>query len=295
MTTKPVSNPIGRDGLPVPWTTCIFGSGCIGITLDGGRCLAHVNENQVGAALRQLRETGAIDARGVRIDTSLLKRLLDSLPRDGEGRWLGQAWFDQATFVGEADFDDVIFRDEARFYYATFEQKASFQGATFKADARFEGARFKRRTVFMQAKFEDLARFEDARVEKEAWFHRAEFESGTWFDNAIFMDLLWLAEVAFETARHFGPILVYKELRLNSSLFKQRVRIEVATPRLSGKETRFLAGVQLRVRWAQINFDDAEFAAAAILAGAPPFTHLDEGQLVAAWPDGLGGPPRPPG
>lgn len=168
MTRNPVSNPIGRDGLPVGWKTCISGGACIGIALDGGRCLAHANEDQVAAALRQLTETGAIDARGVRIDASLLKRLLGSLPRDGKTRWLGQAWFDQATFVGEADFDDVIFRDEARFPYAIFEQKADFLGATFKADARFEGARFKRRTVFMQAKFEDLARFEDARVEKEA-------------------------------------------------------------------------------------------------------------------------------
>src|SRR6266498_1080082 len=136
----------------VNWKTCSRSSTCIGVAIhDGGPCLAHAEESSVTSAITQLKETGAIDGRGVRFSGPLLQRLLASLPRDIGRRWLGQALFDQATFTGEANFDGIAFRGDARFYYATFERRAGFQDARFEADAWFEGARFRARTVFMVA------------------------------------------------------------------------------------------------------------------------------------------------
>jgi uncharacterized protein YjbI with pentapeptide repeats len=252
---------------PVKWETCDHDAACIGVAMGEGSCLAHAEEKHVDAALRQLRINGRIDARGVCFDHSLLNRLLANLPRDEERRYLGPAWFDQATFVEPVDLSGIVFVETVRFYYATFKRGASFHRSTFKTDAWFQGASFNRRTDFMAARFEKVARFEDSRFDKEVWFHRARFQDGTWFDGATFMDHLWLAEVAFETSRHFGPILVHKRLSLDDSVFKERIKIEVVTPDFSGRGVRFLGGVHLRVRWAELNLDDAEFAASSLLAG----------------------------
>ncbi len=266
----------------VNWKTCSRSSTCIGVAIhDGGPCLAHAEESSVTSAITQLKETGAIDGRGVRFSGPLLQRLLASLPRDIGRRWLGQALFDQATFTGEANFDGIAFRGDARFYYATFERRAGFQDARFEADAWFEGARFRARTVFMVANFENLARFEDSFFTKEVWLHRARFKGGTWFDNATFLDLLWLSETVFETARDLGPILVHKELRLDGSLFKERITIEAVTPKLICKGVRFPAGVQIRVRWAEVILDDAEFAASSLLIGVPSIdANFDEAEFA---------------
>jgi len=133
----------------------------------------------------------------------------------------------------------------------------------------------------MVANFENLARFEDSFFTKEVWLHRARFKGGTWFDNATFLDLLWLSETVFETARDLGPILVHKELRLDGSLFKERITIEAVTPKLICKGVRFPAGVQIRVRWAEVILDDAEFAASSLLIGVPSIdANFDEAEFA---------------
>ena len=65
----------------VDWLTCDE-DGCIGICLDAGdKCLAHAGDDERDAALEQVAQTGKIDARGVRISSALLKKILDSTPR----------------------------------------------------------------------------------------------------------------------------------------------------------------------------------------------------------------------
>jgi hypothetical protein len=46
------------------------------------------------------------------------------------------------------------------------------------------------------------------------------------------------------------------------------------------RRARFLAGVQLRVRWAQVALDDADLAAPSTLTGVPAFPRLNEGRLL---------------
>jgi hypothetical protein len=60
-------------------------------------------------------------------------------------------------------------------------------------------------------------------------------------------------------------MLVRKCLRLDQAVFHERAQIEVAAAAVCCQRTRFLAGVQLRVRWAQVVLDDADLAAPSIL------------------------------
>jgi hypothetical protein len=85
------------------------------------------------------------------------------------------------------------------------------------------------------------------------------------------MDHLWLAEVMFETSRHFGPVLVHRRLSLDDSIFRERIKIEAVTAKFNGTGVRFLGGAHLRIRWAELDFDDAEFAASTSLAGVQTF------------------------
>ena len=65
----------------VTWPTCDQ-EGCIGIRLDaGGSCLAHAEDEQRDAALKQISETGKVDVRGVTISVALLGKILSSTPR----------------------------------------------------------------------------------------------------------------------------------------------------------------------------------------------------------------------
>ena len=65
----------------VEWPTCEQ-AGCIGIRLTSARmCLAHSGEDETAAALKRVRETGAIDVRGVPITGALLERILTAAPR----------------------------------------------------------------------------------------------------------------------------------------------------------------------------------------------------------------------
>ncbi|MGZ4288788.1 MAG: pentapeptide repeat-containing protein [Solirubrobacteraceae bacterium] len=96
---------------------------------------------------------GAIDARGVRLQSDQLRRLLDAAPPDPQrpgGRLLREASFCETTFSGDADFSDV-----------TFSGDAVFRTARFEGTARFEKARFKRQAVFQDTNWKGEARFSD--------------------------------------------------------------------------------------------------------------------------------------
>ena len=124
--------------------------------------------------------------------------------------------------------------------------------------AKFEGATFKDRAVFNEATFKGEAAFRGTTFEAEARFDMA----------------------TFEAAREFGPVRARRQLVFDAATFKQRARIEAAADTLNARGAQFPAGVQLRLRWAQVVLDDADLAAPSILSGAPPFHDLDE-QLVS--------------
>lgn len=76
------------------------------------------------------------------------------------------------------------------------------------------------------------------------------------------------ARAVFERARELGPFVVGSRLVLDDCVFSERVRLEVAARVVSARATTFAAGALLRMRWAEIALDDADFARPSTLSGA---------------------------
>ena len=117
------------DQTGIQWPIC-GEHGCIGVGLGApARCIAHARDEDRNATLRQLGETGEIDARGVPITQTLLEQILAAAPRDAEDHpKFKTARFDWATFQGKAVFDGAIFQGKAVFRVATFQVDAGFRG-----------------------------------------------------------------------------------------------------------------------------------------------------------------------
>ncbi|MEU3778368.1 pentapeptide repeat-containing protein [Streptomyces sp. NPDC032472] len=214
-----------------------------------------------------------------------------------EAAFTGWTWFGGATFKGAARFHSATFEDEARFDVATFQDEAWFEKATFKDDVWFgSNITFGGRAEFHAARFCGLAGFAGTVFEDDAWFVGAAFENEARFDGAIFKTGAGFESVTFDRAKRLGPILLRGWLLLDDSVFKQRIRIEASVGTVRSERAQFPAGVHFRLRWAQVILDDADLAAPAILAGVPSIKELHEDDLLSGWwPDGPGGPPRPPG
>ena len=103
------------------------------------KCLAHAGDEQPNATLKQLGETGEIDARGVPITEALVDQILAAAQRDPDDHpTFRAARFERATFQGAAWFREATFQSAAEFDNATFEG-AWFDGATFQRYAGFGG------------------------------------------------------------------------------------------------------------------------------------------------------------
>jgi Pentapeptide repeats (9 copies) len=183
---------------------------CNGVCLaTGDRCLAHAADRDVEAELERLAGGGALDARGVPINSQLLDRLLAAVPRNDDGQptltaprfkgatFHGEAQFNRVTFQGDAEFSDVIFEGDARFREATFCGLVNFGGAIFQGKAWFAGVTFLGDAWFLGATFRDWAGFGWATFHSWVGFAGATFEGAARFDG-----------VTFEKARQFGPMLV---------------------------------------------------------------------------------------
>jgi uncharacterized protein YjbI with pentapeptide repeats len=206
-------------------------------------------------------------------------------------RFMDTAGFDQASFTGHASFLRTTFTSSATFEGAMFEHHARFDRATFKRDATFRQATFSRVAAFGRAAFMGTAEFTEATFTGPAGFSRGLFKDNTWFNQAIFEREATFGrarfegearfrDATFERARQLGPMVVHMHLDLDGALFHERIQIEVSTAILSCRRTRFLAGVQLRVRRAQVVLDDADLAAPSVVSSANPFPRLSEGD----WP-----------
>lgn len=195
----------------------------------------------------------------------------------------GEGWFEGTTFERTAWFVDATFQGDARFAAADFQGIVRFDRATFQRDARFRGAWFSRETaMFREVTFQRDARFDRATFQGVAQFEKASFQDSTWFDGATFRRDARYDGATFQRSRQLGPMLVRKGLVLDGAIFHERLQIQVSAAAVCCQRTRFLAGVQLRMRWAQVVLDDADLAAPSILTGVPPFPNLDEGRWAKA-------------
>jgi Pentapeptide repeats (9 copies) len=127
-----------------------------------------------------------------------------------------------------------------------------------------------------------MAVFRDATFRGDAGFRMATFQSDTVLAGATFQGYALFDKATFQQARQLGPMLVRKSLLLRQAVFHQRAQIEVAAAAVCCQQARFPAGVQLRVRWAQVVLDDADLAAPSILTGAPAFQEVEEGRWARA-------------
>ncbi|MFE5584135.1 pentapeptide repeat-containing protein [Kitasatospora sp. NPDC056531] len=310
----PTTDPVGCRGIHVPGHTA---------------CLAHLADADRPAYFAGLAPGAHIDHRGTPFTEALLTGLLLALqdPTTGQphlggarfggatftgdawfsgttftgGAWFGEAtfsgdaWFDGATFTSDAGFDGATFTSGAWFSGTTFTGGAWFGGTTFTGDAGFNGATFPGDARFDGATFTSDARFDGATFTGDAGFNGATFTSDARFDGAVFRRPGRFERARFEQTRQFGPLLAHRGLVLDEAQFMQPVRIEVSTIGLSCRRARFPGGVQLRLRWARVVLDDADFPAPSILTGIPQpasdhgWLLAQEPRIAGAWQRLLGG------
>jgi hypothetical protein len=201
--------------------------------------------------------------------------------------FVGSVLFGHATFAGDARFGHATFAGDARFSHATFVGNARFSHATFAGNATFSHATFAYAAGFGFVTFSGDARFDDVSFAHGAGFGHAIFARVANFDSAVFRHSAAFGSARFEQARKFGPLLAYRGLVLDSAEFSQPVEIEVSSSGICCRGTRFQGGAQLRLRWARVSLDEADFPAPSILAGVPQLSSsklaTQEEQIVRSW------------
>jgi uncharacterized protein YjbI with pentapeptide repeats len=302
---------VGSDAR-VDWETCTFDDPCIGVTVAGHRCLAHLDESDFAPVLARIESERVIDARGVRLAQPLLDRLLavvrdrndQVVLREAQFAWAtfegvadfsggatfeDEAAFDGATFEGDtsfagatfegdtsfvgaifrddADFDGTAFKRDARFWMAAFEGRADFYHATFRADADFDEATFRVVAGFGEATFRGLAGFRGVTFKGVADFERATFGRAAAFGEATFRDDAVFDRVSLAAGSDLGPMVVLGVFRWSDATVAEPLTLRVSAPRLVCARTRFAGGTTLRVGWAEVALDGADFAAPSILLG----------------------------
>jgi hypothetical protein len=202
-----------------------------------------------------------------------------------------KASFEGASFARGASFSASIFGNDANFAETTFAPGISFRRVTFGRQATFRRTTFGDRAwfthvtfgpgaSFAQATFEGRARFNLTTFAERAGFEETTFSGQVTFESAVFGGRTTFRLATFERARSFGPLVVIEPLSLEQTSFLEPVRLEIAAPRVLASRARFPEGADLRMRWAEIVLDEADFGAPSILASAPPFPAVDEQELV---------------
>ena len=192
-------------------------------------------------------------------------------------RFSGDAGFARASFSQLAVFGGASFSGDARFGGASFSRNAVFGGASFSGDARFAGASFSRNALFDGASvsgvalfdgasFSQLAVFGGASFSGVARFVGASFSQLAVFDGAGFSGVVLFDGARFEAAGVLGPLLVCDRLSLDGAVFVQRVGLIASARRASFTGTEFRRGADLRLRWAEVWFEDTDFGEEALLA-----------------------------
>jgi uncharacterized protein YjbI with pentapeptide repeats len=202
------------------WPTCSEDR-CFGVRLAASPlCLAHADDRQRNATLKQLGKTGEIDARGVPISQWLLERILATAPHDTDNRPTFTApLFERAVFQSGAGFKGVVFQGNAGFERVTFEPgDTRFDGATFQGGASFDGATFK-----------DITEFDGATFRGGASFHGATFEGGILFDGVTFQGDAKFLWVAFQGGGSFNEATFQGNAEFDGATFDYQAEFDRTT------------------------------------------------------------------
>ncbi|MEU3691302.1 pentapeptide repeat-containing protein [Streptomyces narbonensis] len=223
----------------------------------------------LGAALRfQVAEVGG-------------RAVFDGLTTGGNAEFTGVeftelAGFTGVTVAGEGWFDGAVFRSEASFAKAGIARKAWFDGAVFCDTADFGGATMEQDVSFNDAHFELGAVFREVTIGGDTEFHRTDIQGDVVFRKATFL----------RTAR-LGPLVFPGLLDLSEAAFQSAVTIEAAAKHLRCRRTRWGSTAALRLRHADVDFEDAVLEFPVSVAGrSRPFvtddgTQPDETGLTA--------------
>jgi uncharacterized protein YjbI with pentapeptide repeats len=254
----------------------------------------------------RFRKLAKFDKALFRLDARFVLAKFDGEARFTRARFDGEVSFQSATFQS-ANFSECIFNQSIAFHKATFHgpayfartefgsqqpvlfhavvfsNRASYERATFTGDGEFNRAQFKGRAVFTDAHFKAAARFYGATFQDRASFARVQFDSVAGFSSVTAKDSIGFERATFSHARQLGPMLVRRSLVLEAATFRERVRVDASAAVLCALQTRFLAGAQIRVRWADVLLDDADFGGPSLLTTATPFVVIDETSFSPAW------------
>jgi uncharacterized protein YjbI with pentapeptide repeats len=178
-------------------------------------------------------------------------------------RWTS---FRNAVFGGPTAFLNVDFKAEEGPMPASeawLKEARDRQDALFGApsDEAYEGA-----AIFRRAKFEDDVRFEDVSFEVEVDFQHASFQGRVDFESPTFEREASFSPAAFERAARFGRALALEAISFDGASFAEDAEIEISANRISCERTRFLRKGNLRVRWADVDFEEVRFDESATLA-----------------------------
>jgi hypothetical protein len=304
----------------VGWPTCSEDE-CQGIRLHtGGKCLAHAASHDLDVELQRLSQEGTIDARGVTISAELVDRILRAAPPDEEqtdrprltraiftgagfgdgvsfrGATFGDTVsFADATFGDGVSFEGTTFGHAVLFARASFGDAVSFKGATFGDAVLFDGASFGGGVLFDGASFGDAVMFNGTTFDDDVLFNGASFGDDVSFDYATFGDdvsfqrVKFGGSVSFDDMKigdwaHFGPV-VAKELSLRRVTFGRSPDLVISADRVRCQQAKFSDGARLRIRWAEIALDNADFGRPSVLEVAPAseaFTEIGEPELIEA-------------
>lgn len=201
--------------------------------------------------------------------------------------------FQGATFNDFAGFEEAVVAGGA-FTAATFQSTAHFGGATFGGTASFERSRFEAAAVFNGATFEGTASFSEARFGGIAAFrakfggngdfHEANFGGVAGFDGARFDRDAIFRRATLERAQDFGPALALGSLVFDDAEFLSKIDIEVSASNLSCARAKFREGSNLRVRWAEVNFEETDFDSPTVLVQGRSAS-FDDSKLNEDQPD----------
>jgi uncharacterized protein YjbI with pentapeptide repeats len=194
-------------------------------------------------ALSTFKKTGTFDGQGLHIAAGEVALLMSAARERGDGEPILRADFRDATI--EARFDGATFTGETHFDRATFTSEANFERVCFLGEAHFPHTTFKGKAVFNDAIFKKYAHFPDTTFKKGATFRKADLNEGI----------------------RLGPTRLTGCLTLEDASLGD-VDLRVSCDKLLCKQTRFHGPAHLKVRRAEIWFDQAVFDCVSSLAYA---------------------------
>ncbi|GII00298.1 hypothetical protein Pta02_23060 [Planobispora takensis] len=278
------------------WVVCAASPECTGSARPPyGRCLAHLERDELGEVIRGLAPGSPVDLRGTVVGEDLLEQVLTATRRT-----LGRARFDWALFPDEARFGAVLFRGDASFDHAAFHRLASFYDARFTGnvsfgevrfarelslhgvtvtghaaldrvvaggDALFGSARFGRTSSFRHAEFRGFTSFDDARFAGDAGFRGCRFGRTVSFHKARFDGLAGFEAVRFSARTYLTPAVTGRRLTLAGARASGALELSAAGCPVDLRRLHASGELTVRLQDAEVDLEEATLRGPAAVIG----------------------------